>query len=224
MMKTSHVTPELLKSAFSCPHCNTFATQTWGRVDAKVENHYIRIPDFRVSRCSHCLQFTVWAENVAIFPESSQSPPASPDLPRDIKFDFEEARSLLRSSSRCAAALFRLAFRKMCRALGASGTDLEKDVDYFIQRGVNPKIKLNLEHTRIIGPEAVKPGMIDPRDDTSIAVQISQLINIIVNTLVTQPRFLDELNKRVDEERIGEMKRRTIFSQNVKTRKYYSGD
>jgi len=216
MMKRSYVSPELLKNAFHCPHCSAYATHTWGRVDAKVESHYIRLPDFRISRCSHCLNFAIWAEDVPIYPNVSQAPPPSSDLPFDIALEFEEARDILKRSARCAAALFRLSFQKLCCMLGGTGENLEKDVDYLIQRGLIPKIKKNLESVRVIGPDAVQTGMIDPADDIGTAIQISQLINIIVNTFITQPKLLDDLNEKVDAVKEEETVRRTVVSRNVR--------
>ena len=46
---------------------------------------------------------------------------------------------------------------------------------------------------RMIGEEAVNPGQIDPGDDEETALILFNLTNLIVDTLITQPRMVDEI-------------------------------
>ncbi len=197
MIKRSFVPPEFLKNAFNCPHCNVYSNQIWGKLDAKIDNHYIRMPDFRVSRCIHCLGFCIWKDGAPIYPVTSQVPFPNPDLPEDVIVDFNEARAIINHSPRTATLILRVCLAGLCRHLGESGEDIDADIASLVGKGLNPKIQQNLELVRAVGPDRVTPGVIDNRDNFSTAIQLSQLINIIANALITQPKLLDDLNIKI---------------------------
>jgi len=201
MIKRSFVPPEYMKNAFNCPFCNVYATQVWGKIDAKIDNHYIRFPDSKVSRCSHCMNFCLWKEGIPIYPDISQAPLPNPDLPRDIKKDFEEARAIMNTSPRAASGLLRSCIRKLCIHLGEKGKTMDNDIDALLMKGLNPKIIKSLDKVRVTGKDAVPPGTIDTRDNLSVALQLSQLINIISSAMITQARLLDELNETTETKR-----------------------
>lgn len=46
---------------------------------------------------------------------------------------------------------------------------------------------------RVIGNDAVHPGQIDLRDDTKTAEKLFQLVNLIAEVMITQPKHVDEL-------------------------------
>lgn len=87
----------------------------------------------------------------------------------------------------------------MCQHLGESGNNLASDIASLVKKGLNPKIQDNLNIVRVTGNEAVTPGMIDSRDDFGTAVQLCQLINIIADAMITQPKKIEELNKQLSE-------------------------
>lgn len=197
MIKRSFVPPEFLKNAFNCPHCNVYANQVWGKLDSKIDNHYIRMPDFRVSRCIHCLNFSIWKDGVPVYPSTSQMPFPNPDLPESVLADFQEARSIVNHSPRSSAAILRECLHALCRYLCDETLDLDKGIKTLIDEGLNPKIEQNLEMVRAIGENAVKPGVIDDEDDFSTAIKLSQLINIIGTAMISQPKLLDDLNEKI---------------------------
>jgi hypothetical protein len=134
-----------------------------------------------------------------ILPDSSMAPNPNGDLPEDIRKDFEEARSILSRSPRGAAALFRLCIQKLCAHLGESGKDLNADIAALVKKGLNPKIQQSLDIVRVIGNEAVHPGTIVLNDDPQTAVQLANLINIVTDAMITQPRAIDELYNKIPE-------------------------
>jgi len=197
MIKRSYVPPEFMKNAFNCPHCSVYSNQVWGKIDAKIDNHYIRIPDFMVSRCIHCLNFSVWKEGIPVYPLTSQMQVPNPDLPDDAQAVFQEARDIVNQSASAATAFLRQCFRILIVHLGGAGKNMGKDLDSLVEQGLNPKIKQNLEALRVVGDDAVDPLMIDENDDFSTAIQLSQLINIIATSMISQPKLLEDLNQKI---------------------------
>jgi hypothetical protein len=110
-------TPPILNGqAFNCPHCQAYANHVWGYGCIDQDGH-MRQDDLRISTCTHCQNLTIWLETKMLYPMLSIAPPASPDLPEDIRGDYEEARAIVELSPRGAAALLRLAIQKLCKHL-----------------------------------------------------------------------------------------------------------
>ncbi len=105
----------------------------------------------------------------------------NPDLPDHIIRDYEEARGILRDSPRGAAALLRLCVQKLCMHLGEKGKNIDDDIASLVSKGLNPLVQKSLDIVRVIGNEAVHPGVIDLNDDRDTA---SQLLILITNHIV----------------------------------------
>ncbi len=63
------------------------------------------------SFCSHCFKYSIWYEELMIYPEDVGIDQPNDDLKEDIKKDYLEAASILHKSPRGSAALLRLAGR-----------------------------------------------------------------------------------------------------------------
>lgn len=134
-----------------------------------------------------------------VYPDVSVAPNPNPDLPSEVISDYIEARSILSHSPRGAAALFRLCIQKLCVYLGETGKNLNTDIATLVKKGLNPKIQKSLDIVRVIGNEAVHPGTIDLRDQPETAVQLANLINIIADAMITQPKLIEELYGKLPE-------------------------
>jgi hypothetical protein len=135
----------------------------------------------------------LWLEEAMIFPSDGNAPLPNPDLPEDIKRDYEEARAILNRSPRGAAALLRLAIQKLCKFLGEPGIDINADIRALVRKGLSEQIQKALDIVRVIGNEAVHPGMIDLRDDPALAGTLFKLVNMIAEKMITEPREIDDL-------------------------------
>jgi len=128
-----------------------------------------------------------------IHPNKVTAPLPNPDLPEDIKTDFEEARQIANLSPKGAAALLRLVIQKICIHLDEPGKDINKDIASLVKKGLSPKIQKALDIFRVVSNESVHPGQIDLNDDHATTTKLFELINIIAETMITQPKKTDNL-------------------------------
>ena len=225
-MPTPFVAPEFKKSSFNCPQCGAFAQQHWfvaWKAQEGAGGSFSPIPEVYTSVCAHCNRHTLWylppqrpvprhlkdtqpevAQRIEesnkarmIFPLVAQGPLPSADLPEDIRQDFLEGRSIAPQSPRGASALLRLCIQKLCRHLGEPGKDLNADIGALVRRGLPQKIQQALDTVRVVGNGAVHPGELDLRDDLPTALRLLELINMIADVMITQPKQVDDLYQRV---------------------------
>lgn len=128
-----------------------------------------------------------------IYPATVTAPFPNPDIPDGIKADFEEARQIASSSPRGAAALLRLVIQKLCVHLGEPGKDLNKDIGSLVKKGLPERIQKALDVVRVIGNESVHPGQIDLNDNPSTTSKLFELVNIIADKMITEPKEIDKL-------------------------------
>jgi hypothetical protein len=134
-----------------------------------------------------------------IYPIVGVAPLANPDLPPDIKSDYDEARSISSMSPRGAAALLRLAIQKICIYLGGQGKDLNSDIAALVKKGLPEKVQKSLDTVRVIGNEALHPGQMDLRDDAKTVSQLFGLVNLIADVMITQPKKIDQIFEGLPE-------------------------
>jgi hypothetical protein len=192
---------EFQKPAFHCPHsdCETYAKQQWGQGFAQRGNAYVHTPGLVVAFCEHCGKFSLWLNQHLLYPASRISPTPHPDMPDAIKADYEEARAVFSVSPRSSAALLRLAIQKLCQHLGQPGKNLNVDIGELVAKGLPVQIQRSLDIVRVVGNNQVHPGVLDIRDDPSIATPLFALVNIIVEDRIARPKQIDELYAKLPE-------------------------
>ena len=144
------------------------------------------------ARCSHCEKVSIWNRNNLVYPQSSDAPPANPDLPDDIRKDYDEASNILNSSPRGAAALLRLVVQKLCKELGQKGKYINDDIAALVLQGLSQQIQQALDTVRVIGNDAVHPGQIDLSDDRKTTLSLFALVNLIVDRMISEPKRIKE--------------------------------
>lgn len=97
------------------------------------------------------------------------------------------------SSPRGAAALLRLCIQKLCKHLGESGENLNNDIASLVKKGLNPTIQKCLDTVRVIGNEAVHPGVLDLTDKADTVVSLFFLVNMVADAMITQPKTIGSL-------------------------------
>lgn len=197
-----HIVPSLDQKSFNCPNCGVVAEQTWS---ASISCHYTHIQpngqkvgnqyyltDFLTAKCSHCEKFSIWLGDKMVYPLSGTVEMANPDLPDDIKNDYNEAKNIVNISPRGAAALLRLAVQKLCIHLGEKGKNINEDIESLVKKGLPKTMQQALDSVRVVGNNAVHPGKIDLNDKIEIAYALFGFVNIICEVLISQPKKIQE--------------------------------
>ncbi|WP_243458889.1 DUF4145 domain-containing protein [Pseudomonas sp. OA65] len=154
---------------------------------------YYDLFNVSVSECFNCRKNSLWVYDKLYFPYKGEVPPANPDMPDDIRQDYNEAGSILNQSPRGAAALIRLAIQKLCKVLGQEGKNINDDIKTLVAKGLDPRVQQALDAVRVIGNSAVHPGQIDLRDDRPTAETLFRLLNLIVDKTISEPKHVAEV-------------------------------
>lgn len=187
-------------AAFICPYpdCGVFAQHAWALITegAGYINSNTRTPRpvstdqiIVAALCESCAHEVVFFGGKVIAPAKSDAPSPAPDMPADVSIDFEEARQIFHISPRGAAALLRLAIQKLCRELGSTQRDINTAIGELVRDGkISADLQKALDSVRVIGNEAVHPGVMDLKDDTDTALALFGLVNFIVEKGISEPK------------------------------------
>jgi len=190
--------PLYLEPAFNCPQCGAYSNQEWTYAGKHKRQHNTAvhigyIPQLYFAQCAHCNEYSIWHNEAMIYPFGGAAPLPNPDMPDDVKQDYEEARSILSISPRGAAALLRLAVQRLCKHLGEPGENINNDIKSLVQKGLPVQLQRALDSLRVAGNNAVHPGQLDLYDNADIATRLFGLLNVIVDNQITQPKAISEL-------------------------------
>ncbi|WP_276503208.1 DUF4145 domain-containing protein [Terrimonas pollutisoli] len=202
-----HIPPTLKQKSFHCPHCGVLSEQTWSD---NVSGQYPYVPphggqthlaSFRLvkylaARCSHCNDISIWLLDKMVYPLTGNVEMANPDLPDDIKNDYNEAKDIVNISPRGAAALLRLAVQKLCIHLGEKGKNINDDIESLVKKGLPKTMQQALDSVRVVGNNAVHPGTIDLNDRIEIAYALFGFVNVICEVLISQPKKIQEFYEK----------------------------
>lgn len=164
--------------------------------------------NFNVSRCFNCHRISVWIGDNLAWPIAGQAPAPNPDLPEDVRLDYDEASSILNLSPRGATALLRLAIQKLCKELGGKGKKIDDDIAELVKKGLDVLVQRALDIVRVTGNNAVHPGQVDLRDDRATAEKRFGLVNLIAERMITQPKNIAALYEGLPESSLKAIERR----------------
>lgn len=191
-MSSIYTPPSFGTTSFNCPICGAFAKQTWNFAGEYKNGYGTHIPDYVFAKCEHCERYSLWVREKMVYPLTGSAPLPNPDMPEDVRADYEEARNMLMTSPRGAAALLRLVIQKLCKHLGQPGENINSDIANLVKDGLPKKLQQALDSVRVIGNNAVHPGQIDLRDDVATANKLFVFVNIICDSLISQPKQIDD--------------------------------
>lgn len=203
-MGEKYVPPRLKEEAFHCPHCQVYAWQHWQLSFLTANNNP---PLIWRCTCLHCKGQSIWIEQGSnneiegrmIYPDIPLGPTPHEDMPEEIKADYLEALSIVSKSPRGAAALLRLALQKLLKELGEKGKNINNDIESLVKKGLPEEIQIALDTVRVIGNEAVHPGVLDLKDDQETAMMLFELINYIVEEQIARKKRRAEFMKKLPE-------------------------
>jgi len=157
------------------------------------------VPGLSIALCAHCNGYSIWYQTVMVEPSESSAPPPNSDMPDDVKRDYVEASGILSKSPRGTAALLRLAIQKLSIHLGQAGNNLNSDIAALVKQGLPLKLQQAADAVRVIGNNAVHPGQIDLTDDEPTATGLFDLVNLICDYLISQPKRVEEMYQKLPE-------------------------
>lgn len=172
-------------------------------------NEYVLgINNLFLSQCYNCRKWAIWVNEDLIYPPKKFGSLPNQDLPPDVLAVVDEARSIIDTSARGSAALLRLSIQMLCKHLGEAGENLNDDIANLVKKGLNPIVQKSLDVVRVIGNESVHPGVIDLNDDKDTAIRLFDLINIIAEQMITQPKHVSELYEKLPESKRAAIEKR----------------
>jgi hypothetical protein len=195
-----HIPPEPRASSFHCPKCNVLAHQQWSLIAQSLFGGYQTIDEAWVAYCSHCHGFSYWIADRLVHPRIQGGPLPHPDMPEDVRQDYEEARSIVSISPRGACGLLRLGLQKLMPHLGHKGKDINTDIGNLVKQGLPVEVQQALDALRVVGNNALHPGQMDLRDDRATAEALFGWLNFIVEQRIAQPKRLEELYGRLPQD------------------------
>lgn len=188
-MAEKYYPPTFKADAFHCPHCGVYSHQSWAE-GAKHDSHWNRLTfrkTLRVSTCQRCKDYSLWVENNMIYPINTIAPLPEENMPDDVEADFLEARNVVNSSPRAAAALLRLGIQKLMVHLEEDGKNINDNIGNLVKKGLPVGVQQALDTVRVVGNNAVHPGELDLKDDIDTTLTLFKLVNMIVRVMISQP-------------------------------------
>jgi len=210
--------PTFKSKSFTCPHCDTLSQHDWLTSPIWTEksdsiliyqtpilsgtdkNKSLLEKNIFISCCTCCEGICLWYNEELVAPKVAFAPPPNPDLDSEVILDYNEARKIAYDSPRGSTALLRLCIQKLCKQLGKSGKNINRDIALLVKDGLPQKIQQSLDIIRVIGNNAVHPGELDIRDDRQTALKLFNLINYIAYDRITRLKKIDDLYSSLPEE------------------------
>ena len=174
----------------------------FGLTSARFIQNLPIVENCNLSQCHNCEGISLWIHDKIVYPNVKVDISPNNDLPEHIRQLFEEAREIVNLSPRGAAALLRLCVQHLCRELGESGKNIDKDIANLVSKGLDPLVQKSLDIVRVIGNESVHPGKIDLKDNSKIAIKLFNLINFICDQMITKPKEIEGIYEDLPKEKL----------------------
>ena len=196
-----HYPAKHLEPKFHCVHCGVFAAQDWRQFYYQQKNKILAIDSsMQLCVCVHCSKWSYWYSEKMVIPSASTIPPPHDDIPTECLTDYNEAREIITASPRAAASLLRLVLQKLMPALGEKGKNINDDIGSLVTKGLPVKIQQALDFCRVVGNNAVHPGVINLNDSPEVAHNLFAMINFIVEDRISRPKHVQSLYAKLPEE------------------------
>lgn len=211
------IEPNINLKSFTCPYCDTLSSVEWDirelyetyeRFIFRTANGESKNKIIYVSTCKACGKYHIWHDKEMIYPRISNVPAPNEDMPENVKEIYLEAMNVHIYSKRAATALLRLAVQMLCKELGEEGKNINHDIGELVKKGLPVQIQKALDSIRVIGNNAVHPGMISFDEKEDVSGTLFLLINIIVEYMISQPKKINEIYDMLPENAIDGIEKR----------------
>lgn len=221
-MNNKYIAPERNLDSFTCPHCQTLSLMIFERHHFKqdllryekglciseIDEPDCVYPDcvyevysneLTIARCHSCGKKIIWIDGEYVYP-NIVAEEVNPDLPESVKQLYNEAGLIYNQSPRAACALLRLAIDRLCNELGETDRDINKNIGALVEKGLPKKVQQALDVVRVVGNKAVHPGVIAfDVDDANTAKSLMRLINMIGQSMITEPKEIEDMYNQLPE-------------------------
>lgn len=215
-MNNKYIAPERNLDSFTCPHCQTLSLMTFRILrfnqDVITDDMGMRLTldngngeevlygsELKIARCHSCGKKIVWIDSEYVYP-NIVAEEVNPDLPESVKQLYNEAGLIYNQSPRAACALLRLAIDRLCNELGETDRDINKNIGALVEKGLPKKVQQALDVVRVVGNKAVHPGVIAfDVDDANTAKTLMRLINMIGQSMITDPKEIEDMYNQLPE-------------------------
>jgi hypothetical protein len=158
--------------------------------------------------CCSCNAVTIFYGGKLIHPAPVIGPAPIDGTPEHVTADYREAQRVADTSPRSAAALLRLAVQKLCKHLGEKGKNIDDDIAALVKKGLPVEIQKALDIVRVVGNNAVHPGKLDLNDTPEICMSLFQLLNLIVERMIVQPKKINEVYSSLPQSSLDAIRKR----------------
>lgn len=197
--------PALQKTAFYCPSCGVYAKQNWNKL---TQGPIALNGRWSVATCSACGNYNLWLGEQMIYPIVRQGEAPHPDMPDDVHEIYEEARSVAPISRKSAAGLLRLALQMLVDELESGSGSIDTKIGALVKRGLDPQVQQAMDVLRVVGNESVHPGQIDLDGDDDMLPGLFNLLNVIVEQIITRPKHIGGLFAKLPESKLAAIEHR----------------
>ena len=145
---------------------------------------------------------SLWAGKKLVEPQKITVPLAHKDMSESVLEYYNEAREISASSPRAAAALLRIAAKKLCESLGENESNLNRAIGNLSNKGLPENVIKSLDTVRIVGNEGgAHEGLIDltGEDNKEIVDRLFWLINFIIEKTIAEPNEIKNVFNSLPE-------------------------
>lgn len=204
--------------AFPCPLCSVYAQQSWYYVKIKETSHFPNSPSSKYeyysletdydpfnpdrekgisfSVCKVCSKESLWLNEELVYPLENNIEDPNPLMPEEVKAIYDEARAVLNLSPRSSAALLRLGLEILLPHLGADKAKINTMIQQLVEeRKAIGRVQKAMDALRVIGNDAVHPGVIDleGRDNKEVSLALFKITNYIVAETLGSDDMIEDL-------------------------------
>ena len=202
MVQQNYTAPKYQAGAFNCLYCQAYAHQKWFPLFL-CKGGFEELTS-SVSECSRCNQRSYWIKEKLAHPPQCSAPFAVKDMPEAVREYYNEAREVSVASPRAAAALLRLAAKKLCEHLGEYESNLNRAIGNLSKKGLPESVIKSLDTVRIVGNEGgAHEGQIDltGKDNREVVDKLFWLINFIIEKTITEPQEVEGMFASLPEDK-----------------------
>jgi hypothetical protein len=86
--------------------------------------------------------------------------------------------------------------------------DVNAAIGELVKQGLRVEIQQALDSVRVVGNESVHPGVLNLNDDRETATALFDLVNIIVEQLISQPKKIKAVYDKLPAGKVAAIARR----------------